>query len=68
MPLSLDHFDTVFRFNPSFSYGSALHRQIVDDRKKLGGQLFFDRLLQHLSIQGVFLFVLNYTLPSLFTH
>jgi hypothetical protein len=47
-------FNSVFAFNPSFSYDTATTRNIQKNRQKLGNELFFDRLLiELLGLKGM---------------
>jgi hypothetical protein len=49
--LDITDFNTLFAFDPKFSFSNNSQSQIASNRHALGGVLFFDRLLELLQIK-----------------
>jgi len=49
--LDITDFNVLFAFDPKFSFSNNSQSQIALNRQSLGGQLFFDRLLEVLKVK-----------------
>jgi len=49
--LDITDFNVLFAFDPKFSFSNNSQSQIAVNRQSLGGQLFFDRLLEVLKVK-----------------
>lgn len=48
----IQDFDSVYQSEAKFRYPKEIGSDITKSRGRLGGQLFFDRLLEELEIDG----------------